>query len=694
LGEYKSELSSDIEKNIKHYESDISSESCNEVFSVYLPDAVVYFDGCQRNVLNDMVLDEVNEHVNSFLNIFALCSFHAVKKFIYISTTEIYENSKEVPDENEVIKADNLWESAHSLCEQHILNMSLAGKISSLILRTSAIYGPNQSKEFSEIAKIIDNEISDQADESKLPNSRRDYIYIEDFTTAVYHSINSNAHGIMNIASGKEIDLLQIRLMLEGLLARKQVDEEYDYDDGVDISKAASILDFITYTDIQIGMQRTINFAVKKRGSKPKRSLRDRLKHLFKRFSNRKKNSGYKIQLLIYVEIILLFGVVAYLTMFQDVTMLFGYIDIRVLYILIIGSMHGIRKSSLATALCILMLLYEYLLKGYDVVMLIYDVDVMAAIFVFLLAGMILGYLSDRTKQQVSELEKNEDKIGKQLDHMKGMYYDSLRVKDSLQGQIFNSENSYGRVFGIVSQLDSLDFNRLKGEIIRVSEDIMENRSIALYMFGRNKTFLRLLSKSQGLEVEQKSIVADESEEIQTMMETKKLYINRDLNRTTQMLMASPVIYEDELIAIIAMYDAKIEDLTLSYQNLFSITMNLVNQSIVRAYRYQKAQEDEWYIDGSFILKSKYFKDKVVQSVEMQERGVSDYVLLEILGDDIAHHIEVVPRMVREFDHVGYDKNKKLLVLLNNTTLDEFESFVRKRFASNDVKVKIINLVL
>jgi len=377
--------------------------------------------------------------------------------------------------------------------------------------------------------------------------------------------------------------------------------------------------------------------------------------------------------------------------MFRGVIMLLGYIDIRVLFILIIGAIHGLRHSVIATGLCIALLFYEYIIKGYSMLVLIYDTRIMSAIFVFLLAGMVLGYLSDRNKLQVQEFAQIEKNLNEQLYHLKEMYYNSLKVKDSLQGQIFNSENSYGQIFGMISQLDSLDFNKLKGEIIRITVDIMGSNSIALYMFGRDKKFLRLLAKSPSLSMLKKSVDVGDSPEFSEILQTKELFVNRKINAETPMVMASPILYDDQVIAIIAMYDAEISDLTLSYQNLFSITMKLVNQSIVRAYKYQQAQEDEWYITGTNILKSDYLQDKILQSIEMQERGVSSFVLIKIIQDGKQDYSSIVPKMIREFDHIGY-YNDEILVLLNNTTLQEFSDFVEKRFSKNGIDTKVLKV--
>ncbi len=76
------------------------------------------------------------------------------------------------------------------------------------------------------------------------------------------------------------------------------------------------------------------------------------------------------------------------------------------------------------------------------------------------------------------------------------MYYESLVVKDSLQGQLFNSSNSFGKVFGIMSELESLELTDLQYQIIDFAEEIMQNKYIFVFICSiETVKYLRLLSK-------------------------------------------------------------------------------------------------------------------------------------------------------------------------------------------------------
>ena len=408
--------SQSIEKKITHYNLDISSEACQNVFSVHLPDVVIYFEHAQKNCMHDLVIDEVNEHIDSFLNIHGMASHFNVKKFVYISSTDLYSHDIEIPDENSKVDPGNLWESAHQLCEQHITNIGNVEKMASLILRTSTLFGPSQQKESSEIALYIDELLyGDKHEELKKRVQSfygRDYIYIEDFTGGVYQCATSSEKGFLNLATGKKNGVKEIFEIIDALyqdINAEQIIPESER--SVDVSKAASRLDFITYTDVFSGIYGMLSYEYEKSTKDEKVSFYSKIRNVFKSKSSAGDKTSPWISVLIYIETFLLFGLVAYLVMFKGVTMLLGYIDIRVLYILIIGAIHGLRHSVIATGLCIALLFYEYIIKGYSMLVLIYDTRIMSAIFVFLLAGMVLGYLSDRNKLQVQEFEQSENNL-------------------------------------------------------------------------------------------------------------------------------------------------------------------------------------------------------------------------------------------------------------------------------------------
>ncbi len=696
LGEFKAEEIDEIPEKIKLFNTNIAGEGAADVFRVQLPEVVIYFDNAQKDFMHDMVLDSVNDHMNRFMNAFALATWHDVRRFLYISTTDLYESVVAYPSEESLIKAESTWESAHYLCEQHLRNMDYTSKIFSLALRVSTLFGPGQKPDNSQIAYLVDqsSETKNGTNGDMKGTEEIDYLYIDDFCDAVYRAARSTITGVLNIASGKMATAASVKTVISKLKANKSAMIGFmEGRDSVDITLASTVMDFITHVDIPKGIRNMLLYQEEEKQREKHMPFSARIKRYFSRIGQNIKQTNDSIRLLPFVENLAAFVLVAYLVLMKDITMLFGFIDIRVLYILIIGAIFGLRQSLLSTALCVSLVFYTAIAQGYDFQSLLYDSRVMASLFVFLLAGLIFGYISDRARQREHELMRSEAKTQKQLAHIKEMYLESLKVKDVLQGQIFNTSNSYGRVFDMVYKLDSLDFNKLKGEIIRVTEEIMENRAVSLYMFGRNRGFLRLMAKSQGLRTAPKSINVKQSPEIQEILTDRQLYVRHEIGSHGDIIMAAPIENEDDVIAILVIHEAELSQLSLSYQNLFKITASLVSQSIERAYRYQQAQEDEWYIGDTNILKKEYLKERILQSHALEEQGVSSYVLLHVLNKNVDEISEKVTRMIREFDYVGLNDDGTLSILLNNTAQSEAR-YVLTRLESNGIDAEISEKVV
>ena len=181
----------------------------------------------------------------------------------------------------------------------------------------------------------------------------------------------------------------------------------------------------------------------------------------------------------------------------------------------------------------------------------------------------------------------------------------------------------------------------------------MDSHSVALFRLSRDKKFMRLLAKSADLEIEKKSILVEESPEFSDIVRHYGLYVNRKIDTEEAIRMAYTIEVDGEIIAIVALYDIVFDDLNLSYQNRFVVAMSMVKQSVIRAYQYSKAVEDKIYYEGTTILKPEPFKDRVMQSIEMKTKGQQDYVLVEVLSDNLELSKRVVPSMIREFDYVG-----------------------------------------
>lgn len=140
-------------------------------------------------------------------------NFEAVKKiiknlntlkkkplFIFISSSYVYESSKNKLRENSKVNPTTLYGSLKLRCENYIMNKYK----NYCILRLFNIYGKDQPSTFF-IPDIIEKIKKKQLIE--LNKSIRDYIHVNDVIKIIDFVVKNNVNSILNVGSGKSTSL-------------------------------------------------------------------------------------------------------------------------------------------------------------------------------------------------------------------------------------------------------------------------------------------------------------------------------------------------------------------------------------------------------------------------------------------------------------------------------------------------------
>lgn len=684
---YISGLNLELRKGIKVFPSDSSIERIQDIFKTYSPELVIFCNNVKADCKNDLSEIQVSEHVKHFFNLYTLADKYKTNRFIYVSSEKVYGENLAKADEEDSLGIESRFAEAHYICEQHIQNSQNHVSQKSLILRISTLYDndPNDHK------SIVDQLILDDECQKQLPKENNlqqayDFLHTDDFISVLVEAKDFKENDIVNIGSGKRISVSELDKLISAFLRDKCIDfNSVNVIDGININKAINDYKFSPRKHFDKSLKEAIRI---KRKNYAERSENPNLK--FKSFFiNIFKSKPFKASL-DYVENLALFGILLVITNFFQYSNLNSFIDLRIAYIALIGLVFGIKQSSLAAILCIGFVLINYEMDDYGLVTAIYDNNILITVLVFISVAMITGYIKDRHTRRNEELEEESKRLKEQLEYTRSMYNESIAVKDLLQFQVFNVTDSYGRIFSSVEKLNSLHFDKLKTEIIVVAEEVMHNNSIALFMVGRNKRFLRLLSCSNKLTNNiPKSVDIENADEFNKVYHSRKMYLNLSVSKEEAPLMIAPIINENNVIAMLVMYEAPFEMLTLSYKNLFSITSRLISQAIVRAYAYKKAQEDKWYIGESQVLTAESFSQRLVnvQQANKQEQG--SYVVLWVDKQSHESLMKDSYKYIREFDYVGMGKYGEMYILLNNISEDDLPNVVH-RLKENGIDTTVV----
>ena len=347
----------------------------------------------------------------------------------------------------------------------------------------------------------------------------------------------------------------------------------------------------------------------------------------------------------------------------------FKMIDLRLVFIVLFGSLYGINYGIAAAALETISLLAAYEREGVGWTTLFYEPSNWIPFIFYFAVGAICGYVRMKNKENIEFVTDENKLIQEKFLFMRDMYQDSLYDKRTYKKQIMGSRDSFGKIFDITRKLDVIQPQELYIETIRVLEDVLENKTFGLYTLNRENGYGRLETASAQVQGNYpNSIKLSEYSAAMEELENGNVWANREFLEKYPMYMAG-VRKNGELVMLICIQQASREQMSLYFLNLFKILSGLVETSLLRALEYQKAVEYRQYVKGTHILKTEYFEERLKVQHDMREQKLASYVLLKVEYSEMSlkEADEILRSKVRENDVWGISESKELYLMLVQT---------------------------
>jgi hypothetical protein len=385
--------------------------------------------------------------------------------------------------------------------------------------------------------------------------------------------------------------------------------------------------------------------------------------------------SRFPRRILAYLENILIFLVVAFLqynNLFLEVFSSELVIDYSLIYIAIMGILWGQRQAYLAMILSSLLFIGSSLLSGNDIISFIYNPDNLLRLAAYVLIGVITGYSIEKRNRDLESREYAFKSLTKKYDFLENIYNETRVIKDELQNQIIETEDSFGVIYGIVQEVDSLEIEKVFSASIDAIERIMKTESVSIYTVSDNEytRFMRLKTRSNSLNKKiPNSIDLKKNPEFMEVIKSRSLIVNHELKEGLPLLMA-PVIDNRDVIAVVSLHTIPFENLTMHYENLFQTVVSLISNALKRAYFFEASLRDKRYIASTRILNPDTF-DKILEEVREKEAELGmSYSLLRIQStpfDNLPELSDILVEAIRDNDYIGISKENKIYILLSNT---------------------------
>ena len=239
---------------------------------------------------------------------------------------------------------------------------------------------------------------------------------------------------------------------------------------------------------------------------------------------------------------------------------------------------------------------------------------------------------------------------------LRRLFEENVKTKDKLYRQIVNSQDSMGRMYHIVSALDSVEPENIYNKTALVTAEILGVSQVIIYVVGKNSAYLRQKVRiGDRTAQEPHSLKIEEYPYLQQMMRDHSIFINRDLLKGIPDL-AAPIVYENRVIAIIQLYHMDFEKWSMYEMNLMAITSRLVSAALARAYLWEQETMQQCYISDTRILKEKELLrviDKLRERRQMQAGYSAMMVKVNLPGMTYQQIDQCIGNHIRMEDYIG-----------------------------------------
>lgn len=439
--------------------------------------------------------------------------------------------------------------------------------------------------------------------------------------------------------------------------------------------------DWIPLSDLHNELPELVKYSDEKTVPE-KKGLKAKLKALI-------ANHSFIVKL---VELIIGFLLMELLLRITSTTVQFNYIDFRLLYIVVMATIHGMKTGLAASALASASLLSAFISGHSKWEAVAFDIDTWLPYIFFFLIGAVTGYVKDRLKNDNRSLKEEMAVLEDKYVTLNEFYISALNNKEQYRTQIMSYRDSFGRLFDITKKLDSTTVEHVFLEALYALEGVLDNRSVCIYRCEDSMRFARLIICSKEIfNITDKTLKLSEVDKMLPELKDGEVWVNRE--RLVGYPEYATVLYHDDKpIALITLKKATHEQLSVYYENLIKIICGLIKISLIRAIEYNAKTETEKYLPGSHILKNEYFAELIKNKEEMAQSGTSEYILL-LIDTVPENRIEIankITSLVRNTDELGLGKNGELYLCLSQTN-NQNVRFVLDRLKKNGLNYGTVN---
>lgn len=587
-------LTSGNPKNIrfKHtfFKQDIEEQRCREIFKSFKFDIVIHL-AAQIDVATSIKdpFKDTSSNILGLTNMLQLSTEYGVKKFVFASSAAVYGDNNDIPLKEEYnLEPLSPYGMSKSTGEFYCEKWSDLFGLNVLCLRFSNVYGPRQGMlgEGGVISIFIERTVRGKelfvfGDGSQT----RDFIYVKDVADAIYKSVINNLKGTFNLSTNTESSITELISTLMSLHPIKEIcyKERRKGDiknSRLDNAKFKQAMNWEPAYTLEDGLRRTLAWYTTQEQEKQRDStvtLRQPKLSILRKALRPISNP----QILFLFENVCLFLLTFFMSIVTQNSANYYPLDYKVIYIILSGVLYGLNQAIVSSLLSCLLCIYLYAEKGRSLISIISDTGSLLQLSFYILIALILGYIIDTKNNQLKDKDTEICSVNEELSYLNEIHETTLKVQGELYDQIVYNRESYGKIYTVMSKLNSQSPQEVLNKAISVLEEMMNTNNVSIYAVLDDTAILTSKSDIKDFFIP-KSFNIKEREDICKVIETNDIYINYKWIPFLP-IMVAPITNQGNVIAVACINSIAFENISLHRQNMLKIITNIISLAYTNA---------------------------------------------------------------------------------------------------------------
>ncbi|MCI8562053.1 MAG: NAD(P)-dependent oxidoreductase [Lachnospiraceae bacterium] len=672
----------------EQYTFSYSSDSITEVLDSVQPDVILFTGAYDSNFQWFNIRNESMHYLSGLINIILSAESHKVRNFIYLSSHQVYNSHSEslIPADAKTTANDYVGiaiAQGEDLCR----HFNETTDLDIHILRIDHMYKtPENLEEATDVCSRLCLEAAKKGMVTVNGNLTFSMVNVADAIFGIFDFIHAKEYSqfIYQLSTSEAITELQIAEII------RTVDSSITIQDETAGGKQQIILDKADFlNEFHLKIFHTYEKTIPQIYNHIRKNKKNFLTNAEKskaggnKFVNRLK--ALFQAMLPFIENCILFLPVFMINNRAVGSKYFEKLDFFLLYVLLFAGVYGTKQAIFSAVLSTAGYFFRqlYFRTGMEVLV---DYNTYLWIAQLFIVAMAVGRLRDSTKSISYEKDEEITFLSSQLEDLVDINESNNRIKNIYQNRILDYDDSLVKIYGITSELDSLEAGAVLFYAADIIGRILGTDDVAIYQIA-NGDYCRLFSatskqaKSLG-----KSVKYSAMTEMMTAINNKQVYINKTMNEDYP-LMASAIYRSDKPIELIMLWGLPFENMTVYHCNLLTVLGYMIYNSVERADRYLDALATTRFIAGTRLLTKDAFEELHHTYQDAMNKGFTEYIILSASSRYAMTYKQWSQKLsskLRFSDYLGIDKQNRICILLTNSNIKDAQ-FIVQRFAEMDI---------